>query len=334
MARRGWWAEEHVNTYTPSTQEWPSVATLADGSYIVVWSSYGQDGSQEGIYGQRFGNNGEALGAEFRVNTLVNGEQSWPQIAALSDGGFVVSWQDAAGNDGSGWGSYAQRFDAAGAAQGTQILVNTTASGTQYHANVAGYGGGFAAVWSNGSDIYLQRFDNAGTKLGGEILVSTGVGVGTAQSGSQYLPDISAAANGDLVIVWADGGGNDGSSYGVFGRAYDAGTASFGSTFQVNTTTASYQSYGNNGDHAPNVAMLAGGGFVVVWSSYDQDSPSTWGVYGQRFDTAGNKVGAEFQVNETTAGSQYQPEVTALSTGGFVVSFYNENYDVSITDCP
>jgi uncharacterized lipoprotein NlpE involved in copper resistance len=323
------WAEERVNTYTPSTQDTPATTTLADGSYVVAWLSSGQDGNSWGIYAQRFANNGEALGAEFRVNTLVNGEQSWPQVAALSDGGFVVSWQDGAGNDGSGWGSYAQRFDAAGAAQGAQLLLNTTTAGTQYHTNVAAYPGGFAAAWSNGNDIYLQRFDNAGVKVGGETLVSTGVGVGTAQTGAQYLPDIAAAANGDLVIVWSDGGSNDGSSYGVFGRLYDAGTTSFGDTFLVNTTTASQQSGANNGDLAPNVATLADGGFVVVWPSYDQDSANTWGVYGQRFDAAGNKVGAEFQVNETTAGSQYQPEVTALSTGGFVVSFYNDNYDES-----
>ncbi|MBS0552123.1 MAG: hypothetical protein JSS47_06275, partial [Proteobacteria bacterium] len=48
----------------------------------------------------------------------------------------------------------------------------------------------------------------------------------------------------------------------------------------------------------------------------------------QRFDNAGNKVGSEFQVNETTAGSQYMSDVTALSTGGFVVSFFNDNYDL------
>ena len=58
-------------------------------------------------------------------------------------------------------------------------------------------------------------------------------------------------------------------------------------------------------------------------------APVQWGVIGQRFDASGNKLGGEFVVNETTAGSQYQPEITALSTGGFVVTFYNDNYDIS-----
>ncbi|RTL21247.1 MAG: hypothetical protein EKK55_16455, partial [Rhodocyclaceae bacterium] len=295
------WAEEVVNTWTASTQEWPSTATLADGSYVVVWVSSGQDGSSGGIYGQRFANNGEALGGEFRVNTLGNGDQSWPQITALSDGGFVVSWQDSAGNDGSGWGNFAQRFDAAGNAQGGQFVVNTTTSSTQYHANVAGYDGGFAAVWSNGSDIYLQRFDNAGSKLGGETLVSTIPGSASAQSGAQYVPDVAAWTDGRFVVVWTDAGANDGSGDGVFARIYTPGSG-FGTSFLVNTTTTGNQSYNGYGEYVANVAVLADGGFVVVWPSSDTDG-SGWGVYGQRFDATGNKVGGEFRVNETTTGS-------------------------------
>ncbi len=34
-------------------------------------------------------------------------------------------------------------------------------------------------------------------------------------------------------------------------------------------------------------------------------------------------------MNESTPGGQYQPDVTALASGGFVVAWYNDNYDVS-----
>jgi|GEM_PF-1111909 len=325
------YGEEQVNTYIPSTQEWPSIATLNDGSYVVTWVSNLQDGDGQGIYAQRFANNGEAIGPEFRVNSLIGGQQDWPQIAALSNGGYVITWEDN-GNDGSGYGVYGQRYDANSVAQGSQFLLNTTTSGTQYHDNVAAYTGGFAAVWSTGNDIYLQRFDNAGTKQGSETLVSTTPGnPAQAQAGAQYVPDVAAYANGNLVIVWADTGGNDGSSYGVYGRTYNAGAGTFGSTFLVNTTTNNDQSYGANGDYVPNVAVLANGDFVVVWPSYDQDSNNTWGVIGQRFNASGAKLGGEFQVNETTAGRQYMPDVTGLSTGGFVVTWYSDDYDISGT---
>ncbi|MDD3329513.1 MAG: hypothetical protein PHW25_20735, partial [Zoogloea sp.] len=321
--------EERLNTYTPGTQEWPSAATLADGSYVVTWVSSGQDGSGDGVYAQRFASNGEALGPEFSINTLTGGNQYWPQIAALSDGGFVITWQDDAGNDGSGWGVFGRRFDGAGLPRdASQFLVTTTTASTQYHDGVAAYAGGFAAVWSTGNDIYLQRFTNDGVKAGGETLVSTVPGGGTAQGGNQYVPDVAAWANGNLVIVWQDSGANDGNGYGVYGRLYNATSGTFGSTFLVNTTTVGNQSYAAHGDYAANVTVLASGDFVVVWPS-DNNDASGWSVVGQRFNAAGVKLGGEFVVNETTAGSQYQPEVTALSTGGFVVSFYNDNYDIS-----
>ena len=46
--------EFQVNTYTASSQYDPSVTALADGSFVVTWMSDGQDGSEYGIYAQRF----------------------------------------------------------------------------------------------------------------------------------------------------------------------------------------------------------------------------------------------------------------------------------------
>ncbi|MBK8918090.1 MAG: hypothetical protein IPM73_08615 [Betaproteobacteria bacterium] len=321
------YGEEQVNTYTPNYQQWPSAAKLTDGSYVVTWVSTGQDGSGDGVYAQRYANNGEAIGAEFRVNSLTGGAQDWPQITGLTTGDYVITWQDV-GNDGSGYGVYGQRYNASGVAQGAQFQIHTATSGTQYHDNVAAYASGFTGVWSNGSDIYLQRFDNTGTKIGPETLVSTVVAGGTAQSGAQYVPDAATLGNGSVVVVWTDSSGNDGSGYGVYGRIYNPVANTFGSSFLVNTTTSGNQSQTPNGDYVPTVAALSDGTFVVVWPS-DSNDPSGWAVMAQRFDASGNKLGGEFQVNEQTNGSQYISDVTALSSGGFVVSWYNDNYDIS-----
>jgi hypothetical protein len=53
---------------------------------------------------------------ETRVNTTTASEQVQPTVAALSDGGYVVTWMSgtwapASGQDGSGYGIYAQRYD-------------------------------------------------------------------------------------------------------------------------------------------------------------------------------------------------------------------------------
>ena len=46
--------EFQVNTYTTSTQRYPSVAADADGDFVVAWESNGQDGSSDGVFAQRF----------------------------------------------------------------------------------------------------------------------------------------------------------------------------------------------------------------------------------------------------------------------------------------
>ncbi|NGX62437.1 MAG: hypothetical protein K940chlam9_01934 [Chlamydiae bacterium] len=53
--------EFQVNTYTTSDQDFPSVAPLNDEGFVVTWYSDGQDGDQQGIYGQRYDSNGNPI---------------------------------------------------------------------------------------------------------------------------------------------------------------------------------------------------------------------------------------------------------------------------------
>ena len=210
-----------------------------------MWTSRSQDtpGDPDGVYAQRYSASGVAVGPEFRVPSLTGANQDYAHVASLSDGGFVITWQDYAGYDGSSYGVFAQRYDAAGVAQGGQFVLSTYTESTQFHEAVCAYSGGFAAVWSSVNpaaggyhDIYLQRWNNDGTKAGAELLVSSTPGDPTsAQAGHQYVPDIAALNDGDLLIVWRDDNGNDGSSHGVFARRFDAATQTFGDNFLVNT---------------------------------------------------------------------------------------------------
>ena len=63
---------------------------------------------------------------------------------------------------------------------------------------------------------------------------------------------------------------------------------------------------------------------MIVWQSNLQDG-SGWGIFGQRYNAAGTRAGAEFLINTTRAKSQTQPSVAAFSSGGFVVSWWSEN---------
>ena len=149
--------------------------------------------------------------------------------------------------------------------------------------------------------IVFQRFNSAGAKQGGETTVTTaGYNAGVATDGS-----------GNFVIVWQ---GTDASSWGVYGRKFNSAGTELVPEFQVNT-------YETDDQVSPDVAMNDAGEFVVVWESYSQDAAGTYGVYGQRYDAAGNTVDGEFLVNTTTDGSQRAPAVALADSGRLTVAW-------------
>ncbi|MFO0293009.1 MAG: beta strand repeat-containing protein, partial [Rhodospirillales bacterium] len=98
-----------VNSFTTSDQSSPSIVSLGNGGFVIPWESFGQEGSANGIYAQRYTSTGVAVGSEFRVNSYTTSFQFLPSVTALGDGGFVVAW-NSTGQDGSGFGIYAQRY--------------------------------------------------------------------------------------------------------------------------------------------------------------------------------------------------------------------------------
>ncbi len=74
---------------------------------------------------------------------------------------------------------------------------------------------------------------------------------------------------------------------------------------------------------SPRVTALTDGRFVLTWSDVSEtvDNPSGLDVQAQIFNADGRTSGSQFVVNTTTANWQFQPEIAALSDGGFVVSW-------------
>ena len=122
--------EFQVNTYTTSLQTTPSIAMDSDGDFVIAWESV-QDGYGFGIYAQRYNDTGVAQGTEFQVNTYTTNQQLFPSIAMDNDGDFVIAWTNYAPQDGSQYGVYAQRYNAAGVIQGTEFQVNTYTTGAE-----------------------------------------------------------------------------------------------------------------------------------------------------------------------------------------------------------
>src|SRR5262245_62434002 len=85
--------EFQVNSYVTGNQSGPSVASAANGGFVVIWQSYLQDGDDEGVFGRRYDDNGLPLGSEFQVNTGTVNDQRVPSVASDAVGNFVVVWE-------------------------------------------------------------------------------------------------------------------------------------------------------------------------------------------------------------------------------------------------
>jgi hypothetical protein len=306
--------EFQVNTYTTGTQRYARPAMDPDGNFIVVWSSYPQDGSSNGVFGQRFTATGGRRGGEFLVNTYTTGLQSQPAVAVGPMGDFVVVWTSV--QDGLSFSVQGQRFDALGNPTGAEFLVNTFTTGEQFGPGITGASdGGFVVEWSSGWEdgnsygVAARRFDAAGNPIGTEFVVNT------YTTGSQGLGALAVEANGNLVAVWWDNSNRDGRGSAIFGQRYDAMGNRLGSEFQVNTYTWSDQVF-------PSVSASSRGGFAVAWSSQFGDGSSA-AVFARRFDASGGPVGNDFVVNTQTFGRQYSYHefIAHDARGNFVVTW-------------
>ena len=86
--------EFRVNVYTTNDQRRPSVASDAEGNFVVVWTSYGQPGGEDrDLVGRRFDAGGVAQGGEFLVNEVTALAQDEATVALDARGSFVVAWQ-------------------------------------------------------------------------------------------------------------------------------------------------------------------------------------------------------------------------------------------------
>jgi len=311
-------AEFRVNTFTTSHQSEPAIAMDADGDYVVVWASIGQDGSSYGIYLQRYNAAGVPQGGETLVNTTTADSQREPSVAMDADGDFVVTWSSNA-QDGSEYGVYFQRFNAAGVPQGVETRANTVTANHQSQPSVAmDADGDFVITWSSNLQdlssfgIYFQRFNAAGVPQGAETRAND------TTDNNQAGPSVAMDADGDFVIAWYTLG-QDLSAYAIYAKRYSANGLAADPESRVNTTTANSQVF-------PSVAMAADGSHIVTWESQLQDGSEN-GIYAQRYNAAGVPRGTETPVNTTTVGDQAASRVVMDADGDAVIAWTSEPQD-------
>jgi len=98
----------YINSTLYGDQYVPRVAALGL-DYLVTWTSLGQDGSREGVYGQFVHNDGTLVGSEFRVNATTSGQQMQPTVASDGASQFLAVWTSFTGYPNT-FDLYAQRY--------------------------------------------------------------------------------------------------------------------------------------------------------------------------------------------------------------------------------
>lgn len=216
-----------VNSHLPDWQIYPVVATGPGGTFVVVWTSEGQDGSHNGIFGQRFTKEGQAVGPEFQVNQVTFSDQTLPRIVSDAAGNFAVIWVS---YDPSSFGLYdwdvkarLYRFD--GTPVGPEIFVNRRRENSQDFPMAAfAPNGTFFIGWgsnaqiqpenTNKIDIFARRFsasraDEPCIVGNGRLGCDTGRtggdpevrhGFGGASSGFGFLGDVDGDGREDPCV--------------------------------------------------------------------------------------------------------------------------------------
>ncbi|WP_156798593.1 calcium-binding protein [Ahrensia sp. R2A130] len=218
--------EFQINTIDSFQQVEVALAAFSSGGYVAVWQSVGDPNGGESdtsfdVKMQRYDASGVSVGSETTVNTHLPDYQNEADVAVLADDGFVVTWvsfsftEGSPNQDGSGYGIFAQRYNAAGQPAGAEFQVNTHFNGSQVNPSIVALpDGGFMIAWMtlgspgddySGWDILAQRFAADGTMIGAEFALHESDANNSTANDDQTDIDLSVLDNGAVIATYADG---------------------------------------------------------------------------------------------------------------------------------
>jgi hypothetical protein len=208
-----------VNGYSKNNFVPPAIYALKNNTFLISWRSWWQDDLNAGIFAQRFDANGTRKGENIKVVGYTGNDPNAPVICAFDNNSFIICWESK-GDDGSGYGIYAQLFDVDANHVTGIFQVNSYTKNNQYNSKVCALDNGkFFICWGSydqdGSDfgIYAQLYNGTGRSVGEEFQINN------YTDGAQYPPDVCALRNGNFVFCW-ESLGQDGSDTGIFGKYF------------------------------------------------------------------------------------------------------------------
>ncbi|MFN0193069.1 MAG: calcium-binding protein [Aestuariivirga sp.] len=311
MPTRKWKNEFLVNTTTAGAQGQSAVTGLADGGFVIAWTSGNPTDSV--IQWQRFDATGAKLGAE-QTAGFSGTDQTEPTISTLSDGNIWIAAQDIflpGDNDITGG-----VWTPAGAFVRFQ-QPNVTSSDNHIQPDVASLGAnGSVAAWLDDTgvipNVLIRGFNADGSERFAQTIVQDG--------GTPFLfarPSVAAAPDGSkFVVTWTD---NDGGFGDIHARVFDSSGTALTGEFPINIFTSGLE-------QAPQVAWIDNTKFVTAWiegseSLIDGGDGFSESIKYIIYDATGAQIGPERRANTITEGAQEPCCITATPGGGFVIAW-------------
>ena len=313
------------NWNTPQDRPALDMARLSDGGYVIAWAGFDEytNANAEAIYVQRYNAQNQTVGDAPLVLNGVPASSSdvLPQVAALSNGRYVVTWTD--------WTNvYSQVFSQSNQAVGAlQTLQGATVLDSDMPQVLSLTNGGYVLAWQgfdNDMDLFVQAYGADGNALGVQHCLSAAAGF------SDGIPALAALPGGGYLVSWSAERQVQGTvlSQETFVQRYDNQSQASGTRVQLSGVGATF-------NENPSVAVLADGGYVITWEGSTNDAGRD--VFAQRFSANNTPVGhlKRMQVQAGVRNAD-DPKVAALSDGGYVLvwreqtSNVHQDYDIFI----
>ncbi|HZF95962.1 MAG TPA: calcium-binding protein, partial [Allosphingosinicella sp.] len=312
-----------VNTTTEGTQNEVAVIGLPGGGFLATWTEHSASGTVRTLVkGQVFDAAGAKLGTEFLVGTETdhaNANHGQSAVALIGGDRIAVMWHGAGPGDARQADWTLDNID--GGIRGRILKPLSTND-----MDVVASRESLSEVTMEGvAAVKLTVASSAINTTYSYAFVSESTGGGITMVGDRLFVsdndrlDFETAPTATVTVRVTDSLGN------VREEAVQFAIADAAAPERRFTAGAETTVHANLADHQsdPSVVRLAGGGFVLVWTDANVANGDGNGasVKARLYDEAGNPTGAEFVVNTLTAGTQSVSSVTALSTGGFAVSW-------------
>ena len=278
---------------------------LSGDQYVVTWASSGQDGSGWGVYSRLFNRADSTLYVTSETDVEIPDTGSATATLNVSNNAVIADL------------NVQIEFSHDAPGDLTVELISPDGTVVELFSNVP-------SAYSNGTLATGSNF--SGTTLDDEAAIA----ITNADSGAvppfadTYQPTGSLAAfdgenvNGQWQLRITDSNGNDRSSLPEQWTLIVEQTPATEDEFRVNTTAVGNQSY-------PSVAMDHQGEFIVTWSGFgnqtEHEDLSGSGVFLQRYEATGERIGNESRVNMSTEGDQKYSSVASDGVGNYYIAF-------------